>query len=162
MGVEDVRTRSCLAQNRRISEKPGGMFYQKLYNIALYAPKISTLLSFKKPHCVFFPKNAFTDGRGRSTLLSAAEQVLAKVEKKVFAAMLEELTEYCDDGEGGGLLGVWFVGWVWGRGRGRGKKTKKWVVGCFVFSGWLVVCFFLRSEKKHSPTFCIVLHTVDV
>ena len=24
--------------------------------------------------------------------------MLAKVEKKVFAAMLEELTEYCDDG----------------------------------------------------------------
>lgn len=31
-------------------------------------------------------------------------KVLAKVEKKVFAAMLEELTEYCDDGEGGGEL----------------------------------------------------------
>lgn len=31
-------------------------------------------------------------------------KVLAKVEKKVFAAMLAELTEYCDDGEGGGEL----------------------------------------------------------
>ncbi|CAE7285693.1 Catsper1 [Symbiodinium pilosum] len=31
-------------------------------------------------------------------------KVLAKVESKVFAAMLEELTEYCDDGEGGGEL----------------------------------------------------------
>lgn len=31
-------------------------------------------------------------------------KVLAKVESKVFGAMLEELTEYCDDGEGGGEL----------------------------------------------------------
>ena len=34
-----------------------------------------------------------------TTRTGACFQVLAKVESKVFAAMLEELTEYCDDGD---------------------------------------------------------------